>query len=52
MAASLVVSLAGEFAAAKAAGPGSFVPAFLDALASLTPEDVLKSGKVKIVPVA
>lgn len=52
VAASLVVSLAGEFAAAKAAGPGSFVPAFLDALASLTPEDVLKSGKVKIVPVA
>ena len=52
LAAALAVSLAGEFAAAKAGGPGSFAPAFLDALYALKPGDVLKSGKVKLVPVA
>lgn len=52
VAASLVVSIAGERAAAKAAGPGSFVPAFLDALDALKPEDILKDGKVKVLPVA
>lgn len=52
LAAALVVAIAGELAAAKAKGPGSFVPAFLDALDALKPEDVLKLGKVKIVPVA
>ncbi|MFG1172065.1 hydroxyethylthiazole kinase [Erwiniaceae bacterium CAU 1747] len=34
-----VVSLAGERAAASASGPGSFIPAFLDALYQLTPEE-------------
>ena len=51
LATSLVMSIAGELAAAKAKGPGSFVPAFLDALDAIKPEDVLKRGKVKIVPV-
>ncbi len=52
LATSLVVSVAGELAAAKAGGPGSFAPAFLDALYALTPDDILKRGKVKILPVA
>jgi len=52
LAAALVVAIAGELAAAKAKGPGTFMPAFLDALAALKPEDVQKLGKVKIVPVA
>ncbi len=52
LAASLVVSIAGEQAAAKAKGPGSFAPAFLDALYALKPDDILKLGKVKILPVA
>ena len=52
LAASLVVAIAGETAAAKAKGPGSFAPAFLDALDALRPDDILKSGKVKIIPVA
>ena len=47
----LTVALAGERAAAAAKGPGSFMPAFLDALDALTPDDVRKHGKVKIVPV-
>ena len=46
----LTVALAGERAAAAAKGPGSFMPAFLDALDALTPDDVRKHGKVKIVP--
>jgi len=33
-----VVSLAGERAAAQVKGPGSFIPAFLDALYQLNPE--------------
>lgn len=51
LAAALAVALAGERAAEAAKGPGSFVPAFLDALDALTPDDVRKHGKVKIVPV-
>ena len=47
LATALTVALAAE--AAK--GPGSFMPAFLDALDALTPDDVRKHGKVKIVPV-
>lgn len=47
----LTVALAGERAAAAAKGPGTFMPAFLDALDALTPDDVRKHGKVKIVPV-
>lgn len=51
LATALAVALAGERAAEAAKGPGSFVPAFLDALDALTPDDVRKHGKVKIVPV-
>lgn len=49
LASSLVVALAGELAAAKAKGPGSFAVAFLDALDALRPEDVVKRGKVKVL---
>ena len=38
--------LAGEAAGAIAAGPGSFQPAFLDALAQLTPEALTASARV------
>ena len=51
LATALTVALAGERAAEAAKGPGSFMPAFLDALDALTPDDVRKHGKVKIVPV-
>lgn len=37
-----VYTLAAEKAAALAAGPGSFAPAFLDALAAITPADVVQ----------
>ena len=52
LAAALVTALAGERAAAVAKGPGSFMPAFLDALDALTPDDVRRHGKVQIVPAA
>jgi hydroxyethylthiazole kinase len=39
--------LAGERAAQTAAGPGSFVPAFLDALSSLTPDDVTAGARIR-----
>ena len=51
LAAALSVAVAGEAAAAKAKGPGSFAPAFLDALDALRPDDVAKAGKVKVLPV-
>jgi len=38
--------LAGEVAAQTAAGPGSFLPAFLDALAVQTHEDLTAGAKV------
>jgi len=38
--------LAGEVAAQTATGPGSFLPAFLDALAAQTPEDLTTGAKV------
>lgn len=37
---------AGEVAAGRAQGPGSFVPAFIDALAALTPEALDASARV------
>ncbi|MFJ6003759.1 hydroxyethylthiazole kinase [Arthrobacter sp. NPDC092385] len=37
-----VYTLAAEKAAALAAGPGTFAPAFLDALAAITPADVVQ----------
>lgn len=38
--------LAGERAAARSRGPGSFKPALFDAMAALTPEDVLSGARV------
>ncbi|MEG1465582.1 MAG: hydroxyethylthiazole kinase [Hafnia sp.] len=38
------MSLAGERAVAVSHGPGSFVPAFIDALYHLTPQDFIRSG--------
>ncbi|RKF16192.1 hydroxyethylthiazole kinase [Roseovarius spongiae] len=38
--------LAGEEAAARAQGPGSFLPAFIDALAGVTPEALDRGAKV------
>lgn len=38
--------LAGERAAAGAAGPGSFAVGFLDALAAVTPQDLAAHGKI------
>lgn len=48
LAASLVSKIAGELAAKKATAPGSFYVAYLDALDAITPDDVLKMGRVKI----
>ena len=49
LAATLVLSIAGEMAAAKSAGPGSFRVALLDALYAVKPEDISKRGKIKLV---
>ncbi|MCL4131062.1 UNVERIFIED_CONTAM: hypothetical protein GTU68_054211, partial [Idotea baltica] len=38
--------VAGQIAADKAKGPGSFVPEFLDALHQLTPDDIEKLGRI------
>jgi len=38
--------LAGEWAAARSRSPGSFKPALFDAMAELTPEDVLTGARV------
>ena len=48
LAASLVSKIAGELAAKKATAPGSFYVDYLDALDAITPDDVLKMGRVKI----
>lgn len=48
LAASLVSKIAGELAAKRATAPGSFYVAYLDALDAITPDDVLKMGRVKI----
>lgn len=49
LATALVTAIAGEIAAAKTSAPGSYQIAFLDALAALRPEDVVKRGKVRLV---
>ena len=46
IAAMVSLGIAGETAANTAAGPGSFKPAFLDAVAALTPEQVAGHAKV------
>ena len=40
------IGLAGERAAEQAAGPGSFMVGLLDALYTITPEDLLKGGQI------
>lgn len=45
-AAMLVTGVAAELAAPQARGPGSFEPAFLDALAALRPDDLLQHARV------
>lgn len=47
----LVLGVAGEIAAAQANGPGSFVPAFLDTLAALTPEQLTKTARLTIADI-
>jgi len=42
----LTMGVAGEQAAAQAAGPGTFVPHFLDALALLSPEAIAAQAKI------
>lgn len=49
--AALTVGVAGEMAAAKKVGPGTFQLVFLDVLAALKPADIVKHAKAKIVPV-
>lgn len=46
-AASLVYTIAAERAAARAAGPGSFAVALLDALAAVQPEDLAVAARVQ-----
>jgi hydroxyethylthiazole kinase len=48
VAGTLVHTVAAELAAADAGGPGTFQPLFLDRLASLTPEDVLRVARVTV----
>lgn len=43
-----VHTVAAELAARDAAGPGSFQPLFLDRLASLTPEDIIRFARVTV----
>lgn len=42
----LIFGVTGEIAAKEARGPGSFVPAFIDTLASLRPQDIETYGRL------
>ncbi|ROO85429.1 hydroxyethylthiazole kinase [Actinocorallia herbida] len=42
-------AVASELAAQNSAGPGTFAPAFLDALASVTPDDLRRSARIERV---
>ncbi len=44
----LILGVTGEIAASRAQGPGSFVPAFLDTLAALTPDMLAKTARVTL----
>lgn len=48
VAATAVHTIAAELAAREAAGPGTFQPLFLDRLASLTPEDVVREARITV----
>ncbi len=50
VAATAVHTIAAELAAADAGGPGTFQPLFLDRLASLTPEDVVRTARITAEP--
>jgi hydroxyethylthiazole kinase len=43
-----VHTIAAQLAARDAGGPGTFQPLFLDRLASLTPEDVVRSARITV----
>ncbi|WP_185974153.1 hydroxyethylthiazole kinase [Curtobacterium sp. KBS0715] len=48
VAATAVHTIAAELAARDAGGPGTFEPLFLDRLASLTPEDVVREARITL----
>ncbi|MBO9040564.1 hydroxyethylthiazole kinase [Curtobacterium flaccumfaciens] len=48
VAATAVHTIAAELAARDAGGPGTFQPLFLDRLASLTPEDVVREARITV----
>lgn len=45
-AALLILGITGERAADRSSGPGSFVAAFIDTVASLTPDDIIASARI------
>jgi len=48
VAATAVHTIAAELAARDAGGPGTFQPLFLDRLASLTPDDVVREARITV----
>ncbi|MBK0296176.1 hydroxyethylthiazole kinase, partial [Bacillus sp. S34] len=48
VAATAVHTIAAELAARDAGGPGTFQPLFLDRLASLSPEDVVREARITV----
>ncbi|PCN48087.1 hydroxyethylthiazole kinase [Curtobacterium sp. 'Ferrero'] len=48
VAATVVHTVAAELAAQEAGGPGTFQPLFLDRLAALVPEDVVRTARVHV----
>ncbi|MBA8989983.1 hydroxyethylthiazole kinase [Curtobacterium pusillum] len=48
VAATAVHTIAAELAAREAGGPGTFQPLFLDRLASLSPEDVVREARITV----
>ncbi|MCS6554143.1 hydroxyethylthiazole kinase [Curtobacterium flaccumfaciens] len=48
VAATAVHTIAAELAARDAGGPGTFQPLFLDRLASLTPEDIVREARITV----
>jgi len=48
VAATAVHTIAAELAAREASGPGTFQPLFLDRLASLSPDDVVRTARITV----
>jgi len=44
----LALTIAAEIAAAKASGPGTYLPSLIDALSHLRPEDIIDKARIKI----